>query len=127
MVDAEHTVFVSGLLRDFYQRRERGFGHYFTRWQIEDRNPIEVTDLLRTVPGVSVVPSGAFSNAIRIRRGSCRGSPAVYVDGMRIFAEDLDIMISPSDMHGIEVYTGIAGAPIEYSSSRCGVILVWTN
>lgn len=128
VVSAERTVFVSPLLREFYQRRKQGMGYYFTRWEIEKQNPLEVTDLLRAVPGVRIVPLGQFYKTIRVGRGTCfEARPAVFLDGMPIFVEDIDLLVDPRDLHGVEVYRGIAGAPVQYSNSRCGVILLWTH
>src|SRR5688572_8038543 len=41
----------TGRLRGFYERRERGMGRFFTEADIAARQPIRVTDLIRTVPG----------------------------------------------------------------------------
>lgn len=43
-----------GLVDGFYRRAASGFGTYVTRGDIERRNPIRGTDLLRTIPGVEV-------------------------------------------------------------------------
>jgi hypothetical protein len=127
VVDAEHTVFTSGFLKEFYERRRQGFGHFFTRWEIEELNPRDFTDLLRSVPGVRITASGQFKKRIEIARGRCDGDPEVYLDGVRVFSEDIDYLVQTSDLQGVEVYRGIAGAPLQYSSSRCGVILMWTS
>lgn len=127
VVDAEHTVYASGFLRDFYERRQRGFGHFFTRWEIEDRAPRDLTDLLRLVPGVRITHAGQFRKTIEIGRGACGGDPELYLDGIRVFADDIDYLVQPFDLQGLEVYRGTAGVPAPFTSSRCGVILMWTN
>jgi hypothetical protein len=127
VVDAEHTVFASGFLKEFYERRQQGFGHFFTRWEIEERDPRGVTDLLRFVPGVRITQSGQFKKTVAISRGTCSGDLEVYLDGVRVFPEDIDYLVRASDLQGVEVYRGIAGTPLQYSSSRCGVILMWTS
>ena len=44
-------------LQDFERRKRMGFGRFFDETEIERRRPIFLTDLLRTLPGVRVVPS----------------------------------------------------------------------
>lgn len=114
-------------LAGFNDRRRTGFGRYITREDIEERNPLYVSDLLRTIPGVRVVPvSGGFGNSVRLRRG-CR--PAVFVDGLRLAAVDdfgIDDLLATQDIEGIEVYHGIQ-APAQYSGGSCGSIVLWTR
>ena len=43
-----------GMVEGFYRRAARGFGTYVTRADIERRNPVRSTDLLRTIPGVEI-------------------------------------------------------------------------
>lgn len=126
-VTAERTVFVSSRLRDFYDRRDAGFGTYLTKWDIEEQAPMFVTDVLRRAPGVMVRPSG-FGNTVEfLRGGGC--TPSVYIDGMRLGVRDIDGFLRPEDVHGIEVYTSALTAPMQYSSflQSCGVVLIWTN
>ncbi len=73
------------LLTGFNRRRERGFGHFITRAEIERRRPLSSTDLLRRVPGVAVQCRGGecrttFSRMTRPGRESLRlGSPSPFV------------------------------------------------
>ena len=119
----ERTRDVTG----FDQRRRMGTGNYLTREEIEKRNPLLISDALRTVPGLQIAPGGPGQNRI-LGRGGC--SPAVFVDGMQVVdgAKDLDAVVRPMDVRGIEVYRGGANTPPEYASnSSCGTILVWTG
>jgi hypothetical protein len=114
-----------GPLVDFERRRRRGMGTYFTREDIESRAPYAITDLLRTVPGVRVIPAGQFGEqAVRLR-GSCR--PTVYVDGIRTSIDrDIDHILPPETVEAIEVYKG-AELPARFLNNPCGAIIFWTR
>src|SRR5262249_49292474 len=42
----------------FLERSKRGFGYFITEDDIKRRNPVEFEDIIRTVPGMQVVPVG---------------------------------------------------------------------
>lgn len=114
-----------GPLVGFERRRERGFGTYFTREDIDARAPYLFTDLLRTVPGVRVIPAGQFGeNAVRLR-GNCR--PEIILDGVRTSIDvDIDHVLPPMDVEAVEVYKG-PQMPAQFGSNPCGAIVVWTR
>jgi outer membrane receptor for ferrienterochelin and colicin len=114
-----------GPLAGFERRRERGFGTYFTREDIEARAPYVLTDLLRTVPGVRVITAGPFGEkAVRLR-GNCR--PEIIMDGIRTSIDaDLDYVLQPMDVEAVEVYKG-PQMPAQFGSNPCGAIVVWTR
>lgn len=116
---------IQGPMADFERRRQRGMGTYFTREDIEARSPYVITDLLRTVPGVRVIPAGQFGEqAIRLR-GNCR--PEIIVDGVRTSIDtDVDHVLPPMDVEAIEVYKG-AELPVQFGSNSCGAIVFWTR
>lgn len=123
----------------FQHRKKRGFGQYVTRAEIERRNPSHVTDLLRTMAGVSLSTSGRGSHGVVTTnrgRSSFAGScPAqIYVDNFHINRASgrtfrIDDIVSPDDVAGIEVYRGLSTVPAEFLSPRadCGVIVIWTR
>lgn len=116
-------------LAGFDQRaRERAFGTFVTRDEIDRQHPVRTTDLLQTIPGVQLVPV-SFGGRFAVRmRGGC--APSVYLDGMRIrlFGMTIDDLVQPSEVEGIEVYRSGAEVPAEYSSgSGCGAVLIWTR
>jgi hypothetical protein len=124
-----------GLLTGYYERmrwNERvGVGRFLTRDAIEARNPVDMSDMLREIPRVSVGRArgtGAFIT-MRGARGEC--TPALYVDGARANRRDrayVDEMVRPGDVEGVEVYVGLAQLPGEYmDENHCGVLLVWTR
>ena len=111
----------------FLERRERGgFGRYLTREEIERVRPFRTTDVFRQLPGVNIVPSGSFGSVL-LMRGGC--SPVIYLDGLKLQdgSEELDQIVQPSDIAGVEVYTGLAGAPAEFPGNGCGSVVIWTG
>jgi len=114
-----------GPMADFERRRQRGIGTYITREEIEARNPYVLTDLLRMVPGLRVVPGGPFGEqAIRLR-GNCQ--PEIIVDGVRTtIGNDIDHVLPPMDVEAVEVYRG-AELPVQFGNNSCGAIVVWTR
>jgi hypothetical protein len=122
------TVY-SRRLEEIAQRQRRGFGHVIMRDELERSAAIRVSDVLRRVPGIRIIPSGAsnivsFSRSLGIS-GPCL--PTVYLDGMRMGQqEDIDFLAMPTTLEAIEVYPSSIGAPIEYSGG-CGSILLWTR
>ena len=119
----------SGRLSGFYDRAQRkGFGYFITSDDIQKRGPFFVSDLLRTVPGLEVLPSPrGFGNIVRTIEG-CQ--PTVYLDGVRfpLLGESIDDIVSPSQLEGIEVYTHPAEVPAQFADARsCGVIALWTK
>jgi hypothetical protein len=140
---------VAAVLAGFEKRRQSGTGNYVTAEEIAKRNPYSVPDVLVGIPGVQVIlPPGDMvggSPMIVLQRSmgtagqgqdnaTTRGvcQPVTYIDGVR-FAYDLvggvDALLRPQDIHGIEVYKNVAGAPPEFQpmNSSCGVILIWTK
>jgi hypothetical protein len=111
------------------RKRRNGFGRFVTAGELEKRAVSHLTDGLRTVPGLQIVPSPrGVTNVVRGRMGCV---PDVYLDGMRIMqgADDLDMIVTPSSVLAVEVYLGIAAVPAQYSryGNDCGAVLVWTK
>lgn len=127
---------VRGSFAAFERRRAAGFGHFVTRTDIERRRPQRVTDLLRTVPGMTLEPSDAGTPMPRFRNASVgftggRCDPIYWVDGTPLGPSlDLDAL-NPAAIEGIELYSGIATVPAALrgigNSGTCGVIAVWTR
>ena len=113
-------------LDEFESRRQRGFGTFLTRTDIERRNPRNTSDLFRTVAGVTVVPN-AFGGDLRMAR-SMDCAPDIYIDGMEARGLRIDV-IPPADIAGIEVFRGPAETPVRFRRfmAGCGVISVWTR
>lgn len=119
----------SGRLADFDERaRQRNFGTFITRADIEKRQPFTTTDMLRTVPGVQLIPR-ALGGGHHVRIRNC--TPVVYIDGtpVRLLGMTIDDLMSVHSLEGIEVYRSPAEAPAEYTvyNPGCGVILLWSR
>ena len=152
------AAFVSLDLRGFYRRMrdaERGINHgYFvTPEDLLLRNPLNVTDAVEQFPLLRLRPGNAeqtwsrewgFRNLavprnMRIEdRSGC--VLTVYLDGIRIQPssrirngemEDSQVnsLVNPGSVAGIEVYPRALGAPPEFpvASATCGVVLIWTK
>lgn len=118
----------AGKLARFEERRNRGFGHFLGPMDIERIAPQRTADVLRRIPGLIVTSVRLGRSTIKIGRGLSSCSPIVYLDGMAMPAFEFDD-ISPQDLMAVEVYSGVASAPVEFSNRNngCGVIAVWTK
>jgi hypothetical protein len=111
---------------DFLRRSREGRGRYFSRAEIEKRNPQTVGDLLRMVPGMRVECRGIVCRAVLAR--APRGcQPTFWMDG--IPADPAMVWLQPPrDLDGIEVYSGPSQTPPELErGSSCGAIVLWTR
>jgi hypothetical protein len=136
----------SPLLTNFKQRVETGTGFYITRADVEARNPMYTTDLLRDVPGLTVRGSGSGLRPVvqvagRATANNTFGCPTqIWIDGFLLNrhpaggsrpTEDfrIDDAVAPSSIEGIEIYKGLGGVPAEFlnDDAKCGVIAIWTR
>lgn len=121
----------------FYRRAQVVPGDHLTYRDIEEMGPVSVADLLRRIPGVTVVAPtiGPGVQALSNRRsggaplGRCPLQP--YYNGTPLASFDVDV-VPPEDLEALEVYQG-PNVPIEYldptqvDGSSCGVVLIWTR
>jgi hypothetical protein len=121
------------VLSDFYDRSSRGFGHFITRDQIEKRNPMNLSDMMRMIPGARLVPLRGGSQAtLRFSRaqGARDCPPQYWVDGVKAWNLNIDDVV-PQDVEGIEVYSGASTVPPQFNTREgttiCGVVLIWTR
>jgi hypothetical protein len=124
-------------LTDFYRRKRNGTGLYITRQDIFKRNPMITTDLIRTIPGLSVecqTLGDCIPTTMRkIGMGQVTCPMRVLVDGVPT-AIDLDLL-PPAWIAGVEVYKSSAFTPLELGNTGtvgmgnagCGTIVVWTG
>lgn len=134
-VEEERTTRSKRLLAGFWERRARGFGHYFTRDEIEARDPHEFTDIVRTTPGVSISTiNGRQSIRFSRNAGTRVDCPPLYwVDGMPVQNATPD-EFPPQDVEALEVYAGAATIPPQFAPRimtfgprTCGAIVIWTR
>lgn len=111
-------------IKGFYERRHwgelLGLGTFITAADIE-RWPSSRIDHVVTNQVVGI------SQGLLNRRTGC--VMQAYLDGMRVSVGELRHLVLPIEVAGIEVYKGPASLPAELggSSSRCGVIAIWTK
>jgi len=127
IVEGDRITFEFGRMRDFWRRREQGWGRFFTREEIDRRHPIFVSDMLRTVPGFTIERIGP-STYIRSTRAGGGCSPTLWLDGMRLPDSDPDALIHPADVEAIEIYRGGAETPAEFGGfNDCGAVVIWSR
>lgn len=126
VVEGDRTLYVSGHMRGFYERRETGFGSYFTRTEIQQRNPRLVSEMFYVVAGIRVTSDPNLLGQNRLSIRGC-GAPDIYVDGMRLVGTTLDALVIPDHVQAIEAYNRLE-APGQYSrAGSCGAVLIWTR
>ena len=135
-------------LHGFYRRMsdvQRGatVGYFVTPEDLANRNPQNVTDAVEQFPSLRLRPIGGgipLNRKMRIEDDS--GCPlTVYLDGVRIqpsivglkpVDEEVNTLVQPHAVAGIEVYPRSIGAPSQYpayTQMNCnsGVVLIWTK
>lgn len=130
VVRAQYPRRYAGYLAGFYERRDRGFGRFISGDDIQKRDPIHLTDMLRMVPGIGVSSPATGDAHVRIRGNRC--APLVWLDGTPAAAAEFDLdALVPTSVAGIEIYSGVAGVPMEFvmpfGPTACGTILIWSR
>lgn len=117
-------------LADYHRHRLAGAGHFYDRARIDAMRVAQLTDVLRRVPGVRVVPDRNGRYLIRMGRSPRNCPPDIWVDKVRAHAmnaDDLPLM----DIEALEVYAGPSGLPPEFinrfGNPACGAIVIWTR
>jgi hypothetical protein len=122
-----------GWREGFYHRKELGAGHYFTAADIDKRNPSQLTDMFRMLPGVTIQPSrGIIRSQLRFRgRRGC--APLTVLDGTPLAAGEFDInIITPFSVAAVEVYPGLI-VPPQFTVApgigprTCGAVVIWSK
>lgn len=113
-------------LRGFYDRRASKRGHYIDRAQLDASTGKRLSEIIRDLPGVRLLPSPSSAvSAIRFR--NCQ--PLIWVDAVRNVGDELDAVIAIGDVEAMEVYISPGTVPAQFRDMRqpCGAILVWTR
>jgi hypothetical protein len=136
---------------------ERGArtGYFVTPEDLELRKPQNVTDAVEQFPSIRLRPinddrycrdggttAGRFCgmpNNRRMRIEDESGCPlTVFLDRVRIqpsivklepVDEEVNSLVQPNSVSGIEVYVGKSGGPPEFPvyDRTCGVVVIWTK
>lgn len=126
-------------MEEFRKRRRAGGGVFLEQVEIERRNARTLTDLMRTVPGVRVLPQGTGFRYVTShfrRLGDPTGSPndgacdmMLYIDGLPFPMDggDVDSRVRIDDIAAAEVYVTAGSVPRQFAgaSAACGVIVLW--
>lgn len=131
-----------GKMAGFYERMEQsGSGSFVTREELAKLKGKRLHYAFRTMPGVRVVRcSRRRANCYRVYStrstrplGNAGCEPVFYLDNARVpmnsMPQGIDDL-NPEDLEAIEVYSGPASAPAQYSgtsSQACGVVVMWTR
>jgi hypothetical protein len=139
----------------FYERQRQGSGIYVSPDDLARRPATPLSQILDELPSINLVryrPWDPQMGACRgreemrlVSRGgttqNCSGPTVptcfmeVYVDGMLVQpnvgrpSQDVDRVVSASEVAAIEVYRGISSVPSQFQTrtSHCGVVLIWTG
>jgi hypothetical protein len=116
------------------------FGRFITRADIDKYGGYNLSHVLRVTPEVHIerVRDGVFtSEGVFMRSFGDLCIPVVYLDGVPVAAAgvlDINDVINPEAVEGIEVYRSMLSAPMELrspaftpSNMTCGVIAVWSR
>jgi hypothetical protein len=141
-------------LGGFYRRMyevERGarVGYFVTPEDLAMRNPQNVTDAVEQFPSIRLRPidtgppgtvgDGLPNLARKFRIEDRSGCPlTVYLDRVRVqptmiggkaVDEEINTLVQPHAVAGIEVYPRAIGAPPEFPpvGYNCGVVLIWSK
>ena len=113
----------------FYERQGTWRGNFVTGEEIYARRASRMRDLFNTMRGFVVIPyqgDDILTTTRTVGRGGGLCIPAIYLDGMPS-AMDAVMTMSPDDVEGIEAYPSPSSTPPEYTTSRCGAVVVWTK
>lgn len=130
-VAVSDTANQSHWLDQFDRRRSGSRGVFITRDQIVKSGARIGSDVVRTVPGIRIVPSRfSGSNTVIMTRGSGARTcyPTMFVHGVP-YSGVLDDFLA-EDIEALEVYVGISEIPPELDKNGkgiCGAIVVWTR
>lgn len=116
-----------GRLQEFIEhRRSSKFGHFFDQNEIRLKSPRYVSELFRTIPGARLSPTTSGTSKLLLR--GCR--PKIWLDGVMAQDAEIDEIIAPSEIAGIEIYPSWAGVPAQYmdrENRACGTVLIWSR
>ena len=112
------------------RRRHGGAGRFMTEEEIAKRNPILAVDLIRSMPGIMIARDTNQYDILVQRSLTSFWNPfcrvAVFVNGIALrepTVNDLNILLRPNEMRGVEIYDGGA-APVEFSKRNgCGSVV----
>ncbi len=121
---------LSNQMAEFETRRRAGFGAFIDENQLNQRSPIFMADIFRTVPGVVIANGQSPQGRVMMRNNGGTCAPAVFLNGMNVPVPDgnLDAIMNSQEVMAVEVYSRTASVPPQFDSRNgCGSIVVWTG
>jgi len=117
----------------FLERKAAGFGDFFTPEMIEERQPINFTDIVERLPRVAV-----DGGILVFTRFGMPCEPNIWINGVlalgdRVGGSDelraIDDRVLVGEVLGVEVYRSRVSTPMQYAGpgSDCGTVLIWTK
>ena len=98
----------------YLERKQPGFGYFLDGEQINHASMM-FSDVMRTVPGLKIQPSGdGRTSVITDSRSASDGCVNYFVDGMpwtTMTPGDIDDFVRPNEMVAVEVYHGSRTPP----------------
>ena len=116
----------------FLDRKRNSAGGYFLGpEQLDKRNALKFSDILRATPGIRVSESNGQATITSSRSTQGNGCVTMFVDGsqwQQIAPGDLDSFVQPNEVAAIEVYSG-AAVPAQFATpgQSCAAVVVWTK
>ena len=113
------------------RKRTSAGGYFLGPEQLERRNSLKFSDILRTTPGIRVSESNGQAMISSSRGTQGNGCVTMYVDGaqwQQLEPGDLDGFIQPNEVAAVEVYNG-ASVPAQFTTAGqgCAAVVVWTK
>jgi len=121
---------VSNQMAEFEKRRRSGFGSFIDESQLNNRSPMFMADIFRTVPGISIATGQSAQGRVLMRGNGGNCAPAVFLNGMNVQVPDgnLDGIVNSQEVRAVEVYSRTSNVPAQFDSRNgCGSIVVWTG
>jgi hypothetical protein len=114
----------------FGTRRKTAVGYFIGPERLEQIHPLYITDVLRTVPGLRIVP-GQYGDAVTSTRDEDGGCIQYYVDEIpytEIEPDDVLKFVSGAEVVAAEVYQA-GNAPPQFTRGmgNCTTIVLWTR
>lgn len=121
----------------FEKRRTGGYGRFVDAAELAKMQPPTTTSALGRFPGMWLKTASRGTRLFMRDPQGLACAPFVWVDGApyspRAAADvdgvvDIDLLATPEDIAGIEIYRRASQAPLQYAGttpSACGVIVIW--
>lgn len=135
----------TGKFDDFYERRAKRPGTFFTREDIERSGRSRVSELISSVQGITLgyrLSQRGMTPHLRVARCTAPKIPlsggggdpgygwfAVFLDGQRLRADPMDVLgeLTTSEIETIEVYRGPSQLPMEAVGDACAAVFITTR